>query len=104
MRNLLLTLAATAVLIVGSFATPNAADARPRGYYRAGYYGYGYRPYYYGYRPNYRPYYAYPRYYNYGYYPRYGYGYYPGYYRYGYPYGYGYGAGIYGPRAGVYVY
>jgi hypothetical protein len=38
MRNLILTLAATATLLAGSLVMPESADARPRGwrgYYRA---------------------------------------------------------------------
>lgn len=79
MRKLLLTLAATATLLVGGMAWPDAADARPRwrggyrwggpavSYYRpyrpygAYYYGGWRRPYYSGY------YYSYPSYYG-GYY------------------------------------
>src|SRR5262245_34588122 len=114
MKNIILSLAVAATLLVGILATPNTAEARPwgRGYYGGrAYYGYGYRPYYYGNYGYARPYYGY------GYYPRYStyyrgyYGYpgnyggysYPGYYR-GY-YGYPYGAGVrVGGLGGVYVY
>lgn len=72
---------------LGSFAIPDTAEARPRGYYRGGYgayYGgynyrrpnYGYRNYYRGYRPYYN--YGYRPYYNYGYRPYYGGGVYVG--------------------------
>lgn len=94
MRKLLLTLAATATLLVGGLMTPDTADARPR--WRGGYYyrppavSY-YRPYYGGYdwRPNY--YYS-PSYY--------GPSYYGGYY-YGYPARYSWGGPWYG-GSGVY--
>ena len=100
MKNILLTLATTAALMVGGMTFTDTADARPRGYGRAyyggGYYGGGYRSYYpsypsYGY--GYRGYYGYPRAY-YGY-PRGYYGY-PAYNR----------SGIYfsTPRAGFYFY
>ena len=63
MKNILLTVAATAALLIGGLMTPSTADARPWGYR-----GYGYRPYYGGYA---RPYYygGYGGYYrpNYGY-------------------------------------
>jgi hypothetical protein len=87
MKKILLTLAATAALLVGTLATPSTAEAQRwvgRGYYGSGYrpyygygYGYGYRPYSYGYRPysySYRPsYYSYrPYYYGSYYYPSYG--------------------------------
>jgi hypothetical protein len=99
MKNILLTLAATAALMVGGMTFADTADAQSwRG--RGGYYGSYYRPYY---RSNYAPryysgYYA-PRYYS-GYYaPRYyGRAYYaPRYYR---------APGVYlsTPRAGFYFY
>src|SRR5262245_35386072 len=109
MKNILLSLAVAATLLVG-LATPNTAEARPRGWYGGrAYYGYGYRPYYYGNYGYARPYYGY------GYYPRYGTyyrGYSPGYYGgyrypgyYGGSYGYPYGAGVrVGGLGGVYVY
>jgi hypothetical protein len=104
MKSVLLALAFTATLLVGSLATPSTADAQWRGY-RGGYYGGYYRPYY---RNYYRPYY-YGGYYRPYYRPYYGYGYgYPYYYR---GYGYGYpryyspgvriGAGVGPVRAGV---
>jgi hypothetical protein len=116
MKNILLSLAVAATLLVG-LATPNTAEARPRGWYGGrAYYGYGYRPYYYGNYGYSRPYYGYgyggyyPRYSTYyrgypGYYGGYTYpGYYGG-YGYGYPnYGYGTGIGFGGMRGGVYVY
>jgi hypothetical protein len=96
MRRILLTLAATAAVLVGGLAVTSTAEARPFVYG-----GYGYRPYY-GYGPSYRAYrpyyYAQPAYrYRYYGYP----GYYSGYPYYGYPY---YGNGVYfgAPRAGVY--
>ncbi len=82
--------------VVTSLATPDTADARPRRYYRGGYYGSYYRPYNYGYRSyGYQPYY-----YGRSYYGRP----YDGGYGYGYPYGYGYGGyggGVYIGRGGV---
>jgi hypothetical protein len=113
MKNMLLTFATTAALLVGGLMFPSQAEAQRGGLYfsygaRPNYYR-SYRPYYgysryYGYpRYGYSRYYGYPRYYGYGY-PRY-YGYY-GYPRsyYGYPYGYGYGYPYYssGARAGFY--
>ena len=98
MKSILLTLAATAALIVGGMTLTDTADARPRGWGRYG----GYSTQYY--RPSYG--------YGYRYYPRYNYGYrsygYPGYYgyrSYGYP---GYYGGAYpgyygGYRSGVYL-
>jgi hypothetical protein len=90
MKNILLTVAATAAMLVGSLMIPSEAEAQR---WRRGWYGS--RPYYGSYyRPYYRRSYYYPGYY--GYYPRYygrWYGY-PGYYRYGYPYYYG-GSGVY---------
>jgi len=79
MKGMLLTLAATAALLVGGLVATPTAEARP---VRGWYYGYRYRPYYYGARPFvYRA----PYYYGYGY---------PGYY---------YGPRVYvGPRAGFY--
>src|SRR5688500_13291185 len=85
MRNLVLTLAATATLLLGSLAWPDTADARPRWRgYRWGGPAVPYdRPYYGGYysggwqRPSYRGYYTWPGYYSYP-------SYYSGYY--GYPY------------------
>ena len=71
MRNILLTLAATGALMLGSLAWTNTAEARP---WRYGYRApvaryYGYRPYYYSYRPYYGyyygPRYTYPSYYYY---------------------------------------
>ena len=92
MRNILLTLAATAALFVGGLALPDTADARPVRY-RGWNYGYRYQPYYYGYRYSYRPYvYRYPRYYNT----------YPSYYAYPRYYG---APGVYvGARPGFYFY
>jgi hypothetical protein len=96
MKNILLTLAATAALMVGGMTFTDSADARPRGWGRYGGYSTRY------YRPSY----------GYGYrtYPRYNYGYrsygYPGYYRsYRYPgyYGGGYYGGYYPYRSGVYL-
>jgi hypothetical protein len=80
MRNLILTLAATATLLVGSLMVPDTADARPRWrgrYYRAPAVRY-YAPYYGGYYG--------PRYYGGYYYPRY----------YSYPYRYSWGGPWYG--------
>src|SRR5688572_14206208 len=80
MKNMLLTLAATAALLVGGMTFTDTAEAQRRGWGRAGvYYGGAYRPYY-----GYRGYRAYPRYYGgyrgyYGYPGYYGRGYYPGY-------------------------
>jgi hypothetical protein len=104
MRGKLLTLVATAAMLVGGLVWTDTADAQRR-WYRGGYYG-GY----YG-APvvrTYRPYYAYP--YRYSYYRPYGYyrysygypGYYGGYYR-GYP-GYYSSPGVYlgGRNAGFY--
>ncbi len=107
MRGKLLTLFATAAMLVGGLAWTDTADARPPRWYGGGYYGGYYGGGYYG-APvvrRYRPYYAYPyrsSYYRpYGYY-RYSYGY-PGYYG-GYP-GYYYSSpGVYlgGRNAGFY--
>ena len=85
MRNLVLTLAATATLLAGSMVWPDTADAQRR--WRGGYRFRGpavsyYRPYYGGYyggwrRPYYSRYYSYPSYYGgyYGYpYSRYSWG------------------------------
>jgi hypothetical protein len=104
MKNILLTLAATAAILVGGFAMPDNAEAQRRGWYG----GYGYRPYY---RSYYRPYYRsyYRPYYGgyYGYYPRY----YSPYYSYGYRYpyyggyyGYNPGFGLSWGGGGVYIY
>lgn len=125
MKNIFLSIAVAATLIVAGFATPDTAHARPWGW-RGGYYGgsyYGGSPYYgggYGYRPYYQPYYGgyttyRPNYYSYPSYSTYSY---PGYaypnYSYGaryygapaYNYGYGYSANRFYPgvRGGVYVY
>jgi hypothetical protein len=104
MKNILLTIAATAALMVGGMTFTDTAEARPRGW--GGYYGSYYRPYagYYRSYPRYTGYrYGYPGYYGRYYGPRY-YG--PSYYGpsyYGYP---RYGSGIYfsTPRAGLYFY
>src|SRR5437762_6744702 len=77
MKRFILSIAVIAAMLVGSFAAPSTAEARPWGY-RGGYYGgrayyggYGYRPYYggyYGYRPYYGGYYGYRPYYGGDYY------------------------------------
>jgi hypothetical protein len=59
MRNLILTLAATATLLVGGLTWTDTAEARPRGWYRSAPAVRYYRPYY-GYRAYNRPYYGYP--------------------------------------------
>ena len=95
MKNIVLTLAATAALLVGGMTFTGTADARPRGwgraYYGGGYYGGYSRVYYPRYDDGYRGYYGYPS----GYYGR-GYYVYPRYNR----------PGIYlsTPRAGFYYY
>jgi hypothetical protein len=83
MRNLILTLATTATLLVGGLMLPDTAEARPR--WRGGYYSPAGRYY----RPYYGRYYG-PRYYRSYYGPRY----YGGYYGSGYRYSWG-GPGFY---------
>lgn len=98
MKNILLTLAATAALMVGGMTFTDTADARPRGWgspYSGRYYApnYGYRAYpRYGY--GYRGYYGSPQYYGNRYYR------YPG----RYPGNYGSGFYFSTPRAGFYFY
>jgi hypothetical protein len=101
MRSLLLTVAASCAVFLGSLAVPDTAEARPWGrrVWRApavSVYS-GYRPYY-GYQSYYRPYYGYRSYYQ----PYYGYRSYYRPYSYGYSYGYPYytarpfyGGGVY---------
>jgi hypothetical protein len=82
MKRILLTIAATAAIIAGSFTVPDQAEAQR---WRRGWYGRPYANSYY--RPYYSRNYYYPRYYR-GYYS------YPRYYSYPYRY-YGYGPGVY---------